>query len=241
MGVRAKALQKFFGNTVHVQVDRPVGYVHKGLVYPVNYGYIPGMPAGDGEDQDVYILGVSEPLTAFDGVVIGAVNRRNDVEDKLVVAPAGKRLHQGQIADAVRFQERFFDSVILAAFQKSCGVIPWRLRNGEKEYLVLLQKNGSWSFPKGHMEAGETEEMTALRELFEETGLRAMLDTTTPVSMEYEIPPNIRKQVVLFLGQTEGQMALQQSEITGAKWVRAERLREYLHPDTWSACRHLLK
>ncbi|MBQ9299025.1 MAG: hypothetical protein IJ214_00790 [Clostridia bacterium] len=40
--------------TVHVVIDRPLGSrhpEHPDLVYPVNYGYIPGLPAGDGEDK----------------------------------------------------------------------------------------------------------------------------------------------------------------------------------------------
>ena len=241
MEPREKRLRSLLGKHVHVQVDRPMGYCHNGTVYPVNYGYIPGMPGGDGEDQDAYILGVAQPVTEFDGVVVGAVRRRDDCEDKLVVAPADVRLHQGQIAQAVRFQEQYFDAYILSSFRKSCGVIPWRLRHGKREYLVLLQNNGAWSFPKGHMEAGEKEQDTALRELFEETGLRTYLFSSPHVTMEYDILPHIRKQVVLFLGRAEGNMILQKSEIVGAKWVSAQELGKYLHPDTFAACRELLK
>lgn len=240
MDPKEKKLRSLLGQLVHVQVDRPIGYVHQGMTYPVNYGFVPGMPGGDGEDQDAYILGVEVPLQAFDGVVIGAVHRKNDCEDKLVVAPMGRRFHQGQIAQAVYFQERYFDTRVLSIYKKSCGVIPWRLRNGQKEYLVLLQNSGSWSFPKGHMEAGETEERTALRELSEETGLMAAL-SGPPVIMEYDIQGNMRKQVVLFPGQVRGAVTLQRSEIAGAKWVRGEELGKYLHPDTYEVCRDYLK
>ena len=81
---REALIRDLLGKPVHVEVDRPIGHVHKGMVYPVNYGYIPGILAGDGEAQDAYILGVAEPLKVFDGIVIGAVCRRDDVEDKLV-------------------------------------------------------------------------------------------------------------------------------------------------------------
>ena len=53
-------------------VDRPIGYHHGDIVYPINYGYIPGVIAEDGEEQDAYILGVEEPLAEFDGVVVAA-------------------------------------------------------------------------------------------------------------------------------------------------------------------------
>ena len=53
-----KTISDFLGKTVHVVVDRPIGYQHKGITYPIHYGYIPGALADDGEEQDAYILGV---------------------------------------------------------------------------------------------------------------------------------------------------------------------------------------
>lgn len=73
MNQRKQALDQYLGQMVHVIVDRPMGYIHGDIVYPVNYGYIPGVIAGDGEEQDAYILGVDTALETFDGVVIGVV------------------------------------------------------------------------------------------------------------------------------------------------------------------------
>lgn len=238
---REKIMRNYMGKTVRIIVDRPVGYIHGDIVYPINYGYLPGVIAGDGEEQDAYVLGVKDPLTEFTGLVIGAVRRTNDNEDKLVVAPLGARYHQGEIAEAVHFQEQYFDSTIDSLFRKSCGVIPFRWNGGEKEFLVLLQTNHSWSFPKGHMEAGETEQRTALRELFEETGLRASLMPEKKAVLEYDIPPYTRKQVVLFLGEVEGTVQEQKTEIANHRWVKAAQIREYLHPDTCEACAELLR
>ena len=106
-------IRQFFGNTVHIIVDRPIGYDHHGLIYPVNYGYLLGVLAGDGEEQDAYILGVSVPLTEFDGVVIGAAVRRDDVEDKLIAAPAGVKFSQEEIVKILHFQEQFFDTEVI--------------------------------------------------------------------------------------------------------------------------------
>lgn len=106
-------IRRFFGKTLHIVVDRPIGYNHQGLIYPINYGYLPGIPAGDGEEQDAYILGVSQPLAEFDGVVIGAAVRRDDCEDKLIAAPAGMTFSRAEIEAALHFQEQFFDTEIL--------------------------------------------------------------------------------------------------------------------------------
>lgn len=241
MNSRDEIINELLGTTVHVVVDRPIGYRHRDMVYPVNYGYIPGLIAGDGEEQDAYILGVDSPLSSFDGRVVGAIRRKNDTEDKLIVAPEGMVFHQGQIAQAVHFQEQYFDSYIISLLRKSCGVLPYRVLDGQKEYLIVFEQfSGCWSLPKGHMEAGETEVETAQRELLEETGLTARLDLGRTATVEYPISPIARKQVVFFLGQVSGIPKTRPGEIESFKWVKAEELKDHLFPDTVSALQNLL-
>lgn len=103
------------GNTVTVTVDRPLGSYHPNhpdLYYPINYGYIEGVMAPDGEEQDAYILGVDVPVERFTGTVIAIIHRHNDVETKWVVAPAGMDFPRDEIAAATHFQEQYFDSHI---------------------------------------------------------------------------------------------------------------------------------
>ena len=103
------------GAMVTVLVDRPLGSAHPDwpeLIYPVNYGFVPGIMAADGEEQDAYILGVDRPLKRFSGQVVAVIRRLDDVEDKWVVAPEGRRFTKEQIAAAVDFQERYFQSEI---------------------------------------------------------------------------------------------------------------------------------
>ena len=104
------------GNVVKVIVDRPLGTAHPNyndLIYSVNYGYIPGVFAPDGEEQDAYILGVDEPVSEFAGRVIAIIHRLNDIEDKWVVAPESKSFSKDEIANSVAFQEKFFDTEIV--------------------------------------------------------------------------------------------------------------------------------
>lgn len=94
-------------------IDRPLGSAHPrhpDLVYPVNYGEIPGIPALDGDWQDVYILGVDVPLKTFTGRRIAIIHRRDDAEDKWVLAPEGMPFTAAEIMNAVRFQEQYFDA-----------------------------------------------------------------------------------------------------------------------------------
>ena len=104
------------GKIVKVTVDRPLGSYHpkhKDLYYPVNYGFVKGIVAGDGEEQDAYVLGVSEPLTEYTGKVLAIIHRLNDVEDKWVVAPPELTFTKEEIYKQVEFQERYFRIEIL--------------------------------------------------------------------------------------------------------------------------------
>ena len=100
------------GKTIQVIIDRPLGSYHpkyKNLYYPINYGYVPNVMGGDGEEQDAYILGVDTPLKEFCGKVIAIIHRLNDVEDKWVVAPQGMSFTKEEILQAVMFQEQYFE------------------------------------------------------------------------------------------------------------------------------------
>lgn len=113
---REALIRRFAGRTVHICIDRPIGYVHHkekyDLCYPINYGYVPGVLGGDGEELDVYLLGVKTPVDAYDTHIIGVVRRENDVEDKLVGAPAGMRFTAEEVTQAVHFQERYYRSAV---------------------------------------------------------------------------------------------------------------------------------
>ena len=105
------------GKTVTVVVDRPLGSRHpkyEDIVYPVNYGYIPGIMAPDGEEQDAYILGVSQPVAAFQGRVIAIIHRFDDVEQKWVVAPENVTFTKEEIMAQVAFQEQYFHTEIFS-------------------------------------------------------------------------------------------------------------------------------
>ena len=103
------------GKTVTITVDRPLGSFHPkhpDLYYSVNYGYIAGILAPDGEEQDAYILGIAEPVESFTGQIIAIIHRLDDVEDKWVVAPEGMSFTKDEIKQLTHFQEQYFDSEI---------------------------------------------------------------------------------------------------------------------------------
>ncbi len=109
-------LRPYLGKTVTIEIDRPVGYVHhkgeKTLVYPINYGFIPGILGGDGEELDVFLLGVEHPVETYTGRIVGIVFRADDVEDKLIMVPEGMHFTVEEMTEAVYFQEKYYNSHI---------------------------------------------------------------------------------------------------------------------------------
>lgn len=99
------------GETVTAVMDRPIGSVHPkhpDLIYPINYGYVPGFIAPDGEEQDVYVLGVDIPLKEFTGTLIAKIHRFDDVEEKWVLAPKGVSFSMEEIETQTHFQEKYY-------------------------------------------------------------------------------------------------------------------------------------
>lgn len=95
------------GKIVTVTVDRPLGSFHPkhpDICYPVNYGYVEGFIAADGEEQDAYILGIDRPVESFTGKIIAIIHRKDDVEDKWVVAQEGMIFAKKEIETLTHFQ-----------------------------------------------------------------------------------------------------------------------------------------
>lgn len=106
--------KELLGKKVRVTMDRPLGSRHPkyDFVYEVNYGYIAGIKAPDGEDLDAYFLGVDIPLQTGEGICIAIAHRRDNDDDKLIVAPEGTTISDTEILSAIHFQEQWFDTTI---------------------------------------------------------------------------------------------------------------------------------
>ncbi len=105
--------------------------------------------------------------------------------------------------------------------ETSCGAVVWREQDGHREYLLIRHNGGHWSFPKGHMEEGETEEQTAYREILEETGLTTCIDTGFRHIVTYAPKSGVIKDVIFFLGRhTGGTEHPQEEEIAQLGWYK---------------------
>jgi len=110
---------KYLGQTVYIKIDRPLGTKHPkhNYFYPVNYGFIPGTKAPDGEEIDAYVLGFFKPLEDFTGKCIAVIQREKDDDDKLILIAENMEhdtdYTDEQIRALTQFQERFFKSKII--------------------------------------------------------------------------------------------------------------------------------
>ena len=114
-------------------------------------------------------------------------------------------------------------------YEKSCGAVVFTRMNGEIRYVLAQNPEGYYGFPKGHMEAGETETETALREIGEEVGLRPRLIPGFRTETEHSLPqkPGVIKRIVYFLAEYEDQeIIFQKEELLSAPLVSYEQAME---------------
>lgn len=106
---------QYIGKIIKAVIDRPLGSFHPEFkfVYPVNYGYIPNVKSGDGEELDCYILGVDTPINEFEGECIAILHRLDEDDDKLILVPKGMNFTDIQIKEKTNFVEQYFTSEII--------------------------------------------------------------------------------------------------------------------------------
>lgn len=108
---------------------------------------------------------------------------------------------------------------------KSCGFVAYKQIENKNYYLIIKSLNGDIGFPKGHMEIGESELQTAIRELKEETGAEVEVMSGFRYQIEYPLPrvPDAIKQSVYFLGKcTSERIICQEAEVDSAEFIPYE-------------------
>lgn len=138
--------EEHLGELIKIKIDRPMGGKHPehGFIYPVNYGFVPGVIGGDGEELDAYLLGIYEPVEEYEGRLIAIIYREDDIEEKLVVAP--KTYTADQIMALVEFQERWFHSWVAHIYDKSYWPETFNIDMPEvKEAIKIVKESGEYS------------------------------------------------------------------------------------------------
>lgn len=110
--------------------------------------------------------------------------------------------------------------------EKSCGALVFYLKDNKEQILLIKHSNsGHWSFPKGHVEQGETEVQTAVREIKEETGVDVDIDTRFREVVTYSPKKDVIKDVIYFFAVAKGyETQKQESEVSEVRWVDADKV-----------------
>lgn len=104
-------------------------------------------------------------------------------------------------------------------YEISCGGVVFTRKNGKVLYVIIKSPEGYYGFPKGHMEDNETEEQTAIREIYEETGLKVKIIPGFKTIDEHPIPQKegVMKRVMYFAAEYDNQeISYQKEELPGA-------------------------
>ncbi len=195
-----------------------------GEVYKLNHGKPIGKFRTTSPVSGVFILGIDNPVKHFDGRVVAILKFRDNGEQKLIASPKSKRFINWEINKMLKFYTKGRQFTLDCYYERSCGAVIYRKINEDIRYLLIKNRRSSnWSFPKGHVENGETLEETAKREVLEETGLHLSIIPGFQSKSEYSIQNRIQKTVQIFVGTTKDtKTIIQPEEIEDYIWLTYE-------------------
>ena len=190
-------------------------------------GLYSGYLSRDKKQNNVYIVSKSELSGSFPGIVT-AVASLSDGTQRMIVSPRNEVMYEPDILFRLRKLKSLKVEKISCLYEKSCGAIIFYKTKQNTKILLVKNSNGRyWSFPKGHIEEGENEQQTAIREIKEETGLDVTLFNGFREISEYCPFGKIRKRVVFFLAQAfTDNVKIQEEEIDSYIWVDLQQARK---------------
>ena len=169
--------------------------------------------------REAFVVGLSRVPTRFTGRVIAVWNRGEGSLPALIVAVRDRVAYEPELRKMLGISAQ--DGELRCLYEKSCGAVIFRRDGGQLQFLIVKNKKGrNWGFPKGHVELGESEEQTALREVREETGLSVKLCRGFRAVSRYSLWNRASKRVVFFLAESRGgEVTVQEEEIERARWL----------------------
>lgn len=180
------------------------------------------------KNKSAYVVSRRKLPEYFDGIVIAVAEFEGLDGERAVVAPLGEIFYEPELRKLFTRLKNVTLKSISCLYEKSCGaIIFYKTKQNTKILLVKNNKGRYWSFPKGHVEYGENEQQTALREIKEETGLDVVIFDGFREISEYCPFGKIRKRVVFFLAQAfTDNVKIQEEEIDSYIWVDLQQARK---------------
>lgn len=167
-----------------------------------------------------YIITKKNVNDVFSGIVVAEITFVGG-EKAFVISGQDEILYEPEIRTNLEKLKNKEIEKINCLYEKSCGAVIFYAGKSNTKILLVKNNNGRfWSFPKGHIEKGETEKETATREIKEETGLDVEIKDGFREVSDYCPYGKIRKNVVFFLAQAYTDVVkVQEEEIAEYIWV----------------------
>lgn len=178
--------------------------------------------------RSAYVVTRKRIKEYFDGVVVAVAVFEGLEGERLIVAQPGEVFYEPELRNLLGKLRNVKLKSLRCLYEKSCGgIIFYKTKQNTKILLVKNNNGRYWSFPKGHIENGETEQETAIREIKEETGLDVTLVSDFREISEYCPFGKIRKRVVFFLARAfTDNVKIQEEEIDSYIWVDLQQARK---------------
>ncbi|HZK21511.1 MAG TPA: NUDIX domain-containing protein [Oscillospiraceae bacterium] len=212
------------GKNIRIRVTNKVGTPLLGGEgeYLLNFGRIVNDKSFPLNVVGAVIMGIDHPVNVFDGKIIAYLRFYDDDSIILIASPKSKRYIDYNIDNSVGFLTNGREYALECLYERSCGAVVFRIISGVPRFLLIKNKHSvHWSFPKGHMEFGESPEETAIREVFEETGINIKILPGFVCNSEYTIQGRIEKMVNIFLASTtDTKTLIQKEEVEDYIWLR---------------------
>lgn len=147
-----------------------------------------------------FVIGTNEPCTSFRGQVVAiAKDRLEEEEDVWILAPERTVIYEPRLISLLEKYLPCDRYKYVCYYEKSCGAVMFTEVDGVRKFILITNISGHIGFPKGHIEMGEDEKQTALREVYEETGVKTQLLDGFRESYNYLINGFIKKKAVYYL------------------------------------------
>lgn len=211
------------GKNVRVRITKPYNYFDSksNTRYLLNFGVAEIKTEKKSFIYSACVMGINHPVNIFEGRIIGIVRHQDKRPNYLIVAPKKSRYINFEIEDEIKFLEKNRPHTLECLYESSCGAVVFREISGTRRFLLIKNRRSNhWGFPKGHIERGEDEYMTARREVLEETGLHINIIEGFKTTSSYKIAGRVEKRVSIFLGSTtDTQTIIQKEEIEDYIWL----------------------
>lgn len=163
----------------------------------LNFGYT---TLGRGGVKEVILIGENFPVNKFTAQIIAIARDKSGAKDDIYIAARENGVFYEP--NIVKLVSRFIpegSADYICYYEKSCGAVMYTECGGERKYILITNISGHIGFPKGHIEFGETEKQTALREIYEETGVHTEIIDGFREFYNYKINNFIKKKAIYYL------------------------------------------